>query len=177
MSQSAFRAYAESKGFRPQTLARWDSWPPADRDSLAELALGLKVSENHLRDLLDWLEEISLRDGVAVAAILQAKEIDDAVTDPRRGRADRLQRLKELLRRRRFPRLAETEDAIATKIRELKLHPEIRMSVPAGLEGGRLQVDFSAASTQELRDLADRLRGAAEVAAIAEIFQLLAGQK
>ena len=82
---------------------------------------------------MDWLEEISLRDGQSIHAILTSKAIDDSATDPRLGRADRLKRIKEQIRRLRFPRLAETEDSIRAKIQELKLHPEIRMSVPPGL--------------------------------------------
>jgi hypothetical protein len=31
--------------------------------------MGLKVGENHLRDLMDWLEEIALRDQATVGEI------------------------------------------------------------------------------------------------------------
>ncbi len=54
-----------------------------------------------------------------------------------------MKRIKESLRRLRFPRLAQTEDEIHGKIRALKLQPEIRMTVAPGLEGGRLQIEFT----------------------------------
>ena len=175
MSEAEIRAYATSKGFHPQTLERWLSWRAADAAALARLAFVLKISENHLRDLIDWLEEVALRDGVQIHAVLTSKAINDIETDPRLGRADRLKRIKEQVRRLRFPRLAETEDAIRAKIQELKLHPAIRLTVPAGLEGGQVRVELVAASQNELRQLAMKLSEATEKASMPEIFALLAG--
>ena len=142
---------------------------------MAKLALDLKISENHLRDLMDWSEEIALRDGIAIAAIFAGKGVDDIATDPRLGRADKVKRIKESLRRIRFPRLARAEDEIQGKIRTLKLQPEIRLTVPPGLEGGRLQVEFGATDQQEFRRLIDKLAAAAESSITGEIFTLLSG--
>ena len=75
-----------------QTLSRWLSWLEADRAALAKLALDLRISENHLRDLMDWGEEIALRDGIALAEIFAGKVVDDIATDPRLGRADKVKK-------------------------------------------------------------------------------------
>ena len=176
MAETEIRAYAASKGFHPQTVERWLSWDAADGGALERLALPLKISENHLRDLMDWLEEVALRDSVSIQAVLSTKAVDNIATDPRLGRADKLKRIKEHIRRLRYPRLAETEDAIRVKIQELKLHPEIRLSVAPGLEGGNLRVEFAAANYDELKRLAEKLHQAAEKKLPAEIFDLLAGQ-
>jgi len=175
MSESTFRSFAESKGFHAHTLSRWLSWQAEDRAALAKLALELKIGENQLRDLMDWSEEIALRDGIAIAAILAGKAFDDISTNPRLGRADKVKRIKESLRRLRFPRLARIEDEIQGKIRALKLQPEIRLMVAPGLEGGRLQIDFSVTTQQELKRLADKLAAAAETRVASEIFTLLVG--
>ncbi len=175
MAETEIRAYAASKGFHPQTVERWLSWDAADGGALERLAFALKISENHLRDLMDWLEEVALRDGVSIQSLLNAKAVDDIATDPRLGRADKVKRIKEYIRRLRYPRLAETEDAIRAKIQELKLHPEIRLSVAPGLEGGNVRVEFSAANYDELKGLAEKLRQAAGKKLSAEIFDLLAG--
>ena len=175
MSESAFQSFAAAKGFHPQTLARWLSWPAEDRGVLAKLALDLKIGENQLRDLMDWSEEIALRDGIAMAAIFAGKAVDDIATDPRLGRADKVKRIKESLRRMRFPRLVQVEDEIHGKIRALKLQPEIRVNVPPGLEGGRLQIEFSVTNQQEFKLLAEKLAAAAETTFSHEIFALLGG--
>ncbi|HSK30759.1 MAG TPA: hypothetical protein VLA17_12430 [Candidatus Limnocylindria bacterium] len=177
MSDTAICDYAKARGFHAQTLERWLSWQPADRAALADLALALKMGENHLRDIMDWLDEIALRDQARIYEVLNDRAVVDISTDPRLGRADRLKRVKEQIRRVRFPRLAETEDAIRAKIRALKLHPGITLSVPQGLEGGRLQVEFSAAREAELKQLAEQLCAAIEKPVVAEIFALLSGRQ
>jgi hypothetical protein len=176
MSEREIRNYSTAKGFHPQTLERWLSWQADDAAAMVRLAVGLKISENHLRDLMDWLEEISLRDGCSICSVLTTKTVDDHATDPRLGRADRLKRVKEQIRRLRFPRLVETEDAIRAKIGELKLNPGIRLTVPVGLEGGQLKVEFTATSHAELKQLAKKLTEAVDQATVPEIFALLAGQ-
>jgi hypothetical protein len=148
----------------------------ADSAALYRLAFGLKIGENHLRDIMGWLEEIALRDQSPIERLLADKAITEIETDPRLGRADKLKRIKEQVRRWRFPRLAETEDAIYARIRELKLSPEIRLSLPPGLEGGRVQVEFAASSQDELRRLVANLAEAKEKDAVREIFDLLAGR-
>lgn len=175
MSETAIRDYAKARGFHVQTLERWLSWQSSDRAALAELVFALKFGENHLRDMMDWLEEIALRDDAPIHEILGRKMVGDITTDPRLGRADKLKRVKDQVRRWRFPRLAETEDAIRAKIQGLKLHPGVRLSVPPGLEGGRLQVEFSAASHEELKQFTAKLSEAAENTVVAEIFELLSG--
>ncbi len=175
MSEPEIREYANEKAFHPQTLTRWLAWEQPDRDALYRLAFALKIGENHLRDLMDWLEEISLRDGLQVRQILGNGSVFDVESDPRLGRADKLKRIKEQIRRRRFPRLAQTEDSIRARIQELKLRPEIRLTVPAGLEGGRLRIEFDAASQDELQRLIAKLVDATGKEAVREIFGLLAG--
>jgi hypothetical protein len=126
--------------------------------------------------MMDWLEEIALRDHIGIGDILAAKKIEELKTDPRLGRADRLKHIKEQLRRLRYPRLAATEEEIHKRVQALKLHPQIRLSVPPGLEGGRLQVEFAATSAAELRTLAGKLCEALAAPSVAEIFGLLSGQ-
>jgi len=176
MSEAQIRDYARSKGFHPQTLDRWLSWDQPDREALLSLVVELKMGENHQRDLMDWLEEIAQRDESKVQGLLASKVIKDIESDPRLGRADKLKRIKDQVRRLRFPRLAQTEDLIRAKIQELKLYPEIKVTVPPGLEGGRLRVEFSASSHDQLKKQLAQLTEAAENNSLAEVFGLLTGR-
>jgi hypothetical protein len=175
MTAQRIQEYSLSKGFHSQIKERWLSWKANDGAALLEVALSLKAGENHLRDLMDWLEEIALRDGVAIGELLQSKTISDIRTDPRLGRADRLKRIKDQVRRIRFPRLSQIEDSIQSKIRQLKLQPDVRLSAPAGLEGGDLQIEFIAGSPAEFKHIVAKLGAAAESESLAEIYVLLKG--
>jgi hypothetical protein len=176
MGESAIRDYARSRGFHRQTLERWLRWTEADRDGLQAIAADLRASENHLRDMMDWLEEIALRDRAKIHEILASAAIEAIRTDPRLGRADKLKRIKEQLRRRRFPRLAALEDELGAIIKTLQLPAGVRVSAPPGLEGGRLKVELDAGSAAEMQELSGRLRAAAASDAMAQIFALLAGR-
>ncbi len=169
------QAYCRAKGFHRQTEARWLALGRADGAALFAVVAELRAGENHVKDILDWLEEIALRDGVGVAAILDREELKRAATDPRLGRSDRLKRLKDELRRLRFPRLARVEDEIRRRIRELKPDPRLALGVPPGLEGGAVTIGCSAASCEELKRLAAELSRIAEEEKMREIFALLGG--
>jgi len=62
------------------------------------------------------------------------------------------------------------------RIQELRLHPEIRLTVSQGLEGGKLRVEFSASTPEELKKLTVKLAEAADAKFIREIFDLFAGE-
>ena len=135
MLEEKIFVYGSSKGFHPQTLERWLRLAEIDREALFDLAQGLKLGENHLRDFLEWLEEIALLDGVDLCQILQREPFLRISSDPRLGRNDKLKRIKEEVRRLRFPRLTSMEEAIRKRIQEIRLSPQIRITVPPGLEG------------------------------------------
>lgn len=169
------RAYCRLRGFSLRIEARWLALSDADRVSLFKLMQELKAGENHFKDLLDWLEEIALRDGVAIATLV--KNLSATIDDPRLGRNDKLKRLKDELRRLRFPRLARIEDEIQRRVRELKLAPGVSLTIPVGLEGGSVIVKIEAGSANEMRTLVQSLAGAAESGPMNEIFTLLHGRE
>jgi hypothetical protein len=168
--------YAREKGLHKRTLERWLQLSDADQQALFELAQTLKLGENHFRDFLDWLEEIALRDGVGLCEVLKGESFVNTLSDPRLGRNDKLKRVKEELRRLRFPRLSRIEDEIQRKIRKLKLGPRIRMTVPPSLEGGVLTVQVRATSYEELKRSVVELGQALESESVNEIFALLRGE-
>lgn len=175
MTDQPVLAYGRAKGFHKQTLERWLGLSEVDREALLELARGLKLGENHLRDFLDWLQEIALRDGVSFSDVLNGAALSRISSDPRLSRNDKLKRIKEELRRLRFPRLARLEEEIRRRVQEMKLGPRIRISFPPGLEGGELTVQMKAASHEELGRLVGELSQALGKKAVKEIFSLLGG--
>ncbi len=125
---------------------------------------------------MDWLEEISLRDGVTIPEILSGEPILRISSDPRLGRSDKLKRMKDQVRRLRFPRLSQIQNEIEEKIAALKLDRQIEITVPPGLEGGTLSVGIEASSHEELKLLVGKLSEAIEKKTVGEIFDLLMGR-
>ena len=169
--------YGKSKGFHPHTLERWLKLTEPAQAVLFKLVRELKMGENHFRDIVDWIEEISLREGMEVHEILSRDSISKISSDPRLGRSDKLKRVKEELRRLRFPRLARLEQEIQERIRLLKLGPQIQISVPPGLEGGVLMVQLKSASYPGLKGLVEELGRVVEREPLKEIFDFLGGER
>ncbi|NIO07105.1 MAG: hypothetical protein GTO40_03585 [Deltaproteobacteria bacterium] len=176
MTDQTIVEYGKEKGIRKQILERWSGLPEADRFALLELARGLNIGENHLRELLDWAEEISLRDGVGLYGLIKGPRIEPIWSDPRLGRADKLRRIKEEMRRLRFPRLVKLERDVQNRIRSLGLGSQIQLSVPQGLEGGALTIQLTATSVADLRKLSAELNEVLERSEIVDIFDCLNGR-
>jgi hypothetical protein len=173
MLEQEIQKFAKKKGLHPHTVERWCNWAAEDGAALLSLSLAVTPGENHLRELMDWLEEIEIRDALSIRDVLQSQE--HIVTDPRLGRADRLKRIKEQIRRIRFPRLAQLEDSIRTRIKELRLPPGIKVSLPPGLEGGHLRFEFTVTNPDGLKTIVGKLSEVSESPSVAKIFSLLKG--
>jgi len=166
------RAFAAERRYSQSTLERWLRLPPADRVALLELAQELHPSNNQLRDLWDWAEEIAQRDGSSLSVIIMSAPLL-AVRRRRVSRNDKLKLLKAALRRLRFPRLAGVEDRLAALVRELGLPGNIRIILPEFLEGDTIRVEITAGSVAGLREAAECLLAATGTAACAAIFEMI----
>jgi hypothetical protein len=174
--EQASLEYARSKGFHEATIKRLSSLAQQDQHAFMAIVTTLKASENHVRDLVDWLEEITLRDGIEIRDVLSREAFAAILTAPRLGRNDKLKRVKEELRRIRFPRLTQIEAEISRRLQALKLKPQAQIAAPAGLEGGFLTVQLKARSHQELKQLIADLAQAVDRNEVKEIFAMLDGK-
>lgn len=173
MSLSAeIETYTAERRYRRPTVERWLALSDADGRALLDLAAALRLGENQLRDLWDWAEEIADRDASGIRAVLDDADIRRALRKGL-GRADRLREIKGLLRRRRYPLLAEQEGRIAELIDGLALPSAVAVTAPEFLEGESLRVEMSVRSADELLRLAEDLRRAAASEACRSIFTLL----
>lgn len=169
---TALQAFCSERRYSPAMVERWMRLDNDDAAALLQLAQEVRPSENQLRDLWQWADDIAHRDGQALALVLT----DDALMAARRrhlGRNDRLKLLMHALRRRRFPQLAAVEDRLAELAQDLGLPRAVRLSLPPFLEGDAVRVEIVASSATALHDAAAALARAAETAACRELFTLL----
>lgn len=165
-------AYAQEKHLSPHTLARWQTWTAEDQAALLTLARELQLNDNHLRDFLDWLEEIVLRDRCTVGAVLAGPEIQRQLR-AKTARSEKLKAVKESLRKVRYPRLSRLEEDLRTAIKALDLGGRVRVSFPPALEGDEVTVTITARNAKELGDGLTRLRQRLEEGGFQKLFDLL----
>lgn len=168
------RTWGAERRFRPVTIERWTALAGADADALLRLATRLRLGENQLRDLWDWLDEVALRDGVSLATVLASGSLQDPFVRGL-GRADELKVFKAALRRLRFPGLAAQERQLAGLVARLALPSSVRVEWPDFLEGDHLSISIDVRSPDGLRSVAQALASAATRPECAQIFALLDG--
>ncbi len=172
----AIEEYGRQRAIRRQTLERWLHLSESDGEVLLEFARELNIGENHLREFLDWMEEMAHRDVVSFRDIVKSSSIEPIWKDPRLGRNDKLRRVKEELRRLRFPRLVQAEREIQKRIRTMGLKSEIQLSVPLALEGGFLMLQVKSTSHEELKRLVGELATLMDRIEVKEVFDYLSGE-
>lgn len=168
----AIRRFATEKHYRPATIDRWLGMDTDDAQALLGIAEELRLGENQLRDVWDWADEIASRDQKTLSAVLS----DPSISAARRAdvsRNDRLKRVKDSLRRLRYPRLVETEQRLQALVAQLRLPRSARLSLPVSLEGDTLKLEAEIGDPAALAALAEALLAAAGSDACAQIFALL----
>jgi hypothetical protein len=164
--------YAQQKHLSPQTLARWQAWAEADQTALWEVVQELQLGENHLRDVIDWCEEIALRDDGTIAGLWARPEMQRPLTS-KLGRNDKLKAVKETLRKIRYPHLSRLEEDLQAAIKALDLGRRVQVSFPPSLEGDEMTVSIKARNAKELQDSVEQLRERLANGTIQQLFTLL----
>ncbi len=173
-AREAIAEHVRRRRFSDRLKRRWLEWPAEDGMALLGLAEELRPSENHLREIMDWLEEIRLRDTVGPARLLSVEDIRRWIDNRRVSRADRLKRVKGCIWRRRFPRLSELESELEQAARELGLQGGyIRVKFPPQLEGDHLTFEMTVRSEAELNRVVTQLAQCIKSGGIERLFSRL----
>ena len=164
--------YAQRKRVSATTLARWQAWQEEDQGTLFALLQDLQCGENHLKDLLDWLEEIALRDGCRITDVLGRSELRRIQTMPG-SRNDKLKAAKTTLRKIRYPRLTQLEENARQAVKALDLGQVVQISFPADFEGDEITLTLTARNVQELRERLSQLQHRVEDGGFQRVFDTL----
>ncbi len=164
--------YAQRKRLSGPTLARWQAWPETDQAALFSLLQDLQCGENHLKDLLDWFEEIAARDEQTVADILERRELRSARATPG-SRHDKLKAVKTALRKLRYPRLTRLEENVRQAVKALDLGRTGRVSFPSDFEGDEVTLTLTVRNVHELQDGLSRLQQRLDDGRFQRVFDAL----
>ena len=104
----------------------------------------LKLSQNKQKEVITFVAEIAIREGVQPGDVLQSREIRAALDHSDLNRNEKGSQIRAFLKRRRFPALVEAEGKFAEELKALKLDEHIHMTGPPNFEGGpfTLRVTF-----------------------------------
>jgi ParB-like chromosome segregation protein Spo0J len=136
-----------------------------DKESQQAILLileALRPGENRVKEIISFLREISLRDGVSIPSLLTRGDIGKILSDQETQRPQRIEQLRRTVKEMRFPRLVEMEQKFAEYKRSLSLPPQISFHPPPFFEGEEFRMELRFKDFRAFRELVTRLNQISE---------------
>jgi len=128
-----------------------------DQKSMIPLLLALRPGENRIKEIISFLQEISLRDGVPIPALLTRADIGEFLSDLQIQRPQRLERLRRIIKQMRFPLLTAMEERFAAYKQSLALPSQISFHPPPFFEGEEFRMEMRFKDFRSFRELVAKL--------------------
>ena len=143
---------------------------PQERVLLSQLITRLKLSKNKQAELSENFAVIKERDGVGIGTLLKSEEVNEIFSDQRIGLVAQGDRIREYVRRLRYPRLAQAEESFRKKKERLTLKG-VDLIPPPYFEGEEFKVSFSFTTVDEFKKRLALLQTIAEKEELKEIVE------
>ena len=136
----------------PLTIAlELEKLPPASAEALADFFDMLRPTLNQQKEVLMWVQEIAGAEDQSVAEVLNAAPISEIRADHHLERPQKLKKIRNALKRRRYPTIYRFETMLEKNHRALNLPSDIHLSVPENLEDNRFAMTISFHSPLEFK--------------------------
>ncbi len=151
---------------------RFSRLEPCDQQALVELLPSLHLGENLLREVLELLWEIQLRDGLRPSQILSDPKLLQAMDERGQDRPQRTSVLRQHLRKIRMPYLSSMVEAFDQARKALGLPPQVSIQHSEFFESMGVTVRFTAKIPGDFVQIAARLWEASQKeAAMRDLFE------
>jgi len=127
--------------------------PTADTMALGNFFDTITTGLNVQRELLDLIVDISRRDGVSVAGLVQQDDVVGILTDEATAAPQKIQLLRQLLKMKRFPTLSQAEANYRQMLKSVRLDTRVQIQPPRFFEGKSYRVTMTVESRRQLKTL------------------------
>jgi len=128
-----------------------------------------QFSVSSLKEFLVWSHEIILRDRISLATFLREPAFQEIFLDEATHRHQKLQKIRKLLKLRRYPKLMELETTFA----ELKRKLGLPLEAPNFFEDDRVRMNFSFKDKKEFEKWIDKMKVALSQDEMEEMINIL----
>jgi ParB family chromosome partitioning protein len=151
------REYLVGEDLSLSTAVRLLQLDKEAQGAILPLLTALRPGENRVKEIISFLQEISLRDRMPIASLFVRGDVAEALNDMETPRPQRIERLRGILKRMRFPRLTAMEEKFAAYKRSLSLPPRISFLPPPFFEGEEFRMELRFKDFRSFRELAAKL--------------------
>jgi ParB/RepB/Spo0J family partition protein len=145
---------------------------PEDRLAFGELLTALVLGKNLQREFLALLRDLSLKRKTSISELLGDPQITSLVQDPQVQVPIRAKRVRELLIRRRYPRLSRAADEFEEIKKKLRLPAHLSLTASPFFEGQDYRLTITFRSREQLAAAQKALTAMAESSALAELLEI-----
>jgi len=110
----------------------------------------LSLSRNKQKELLSHIEEISIRDDIAIAQLLKSKDVQEILTNRDFDRTQKTKYLRDFLKKRRYPHLYFSEKQFFDSLKKIKLGNRMSLKPADYFEGNSFTMQISFKDLKEL---------------------------
>jgi ParB family chromosome partitioning protein len=132
----------------------------SDQLAVARLFEVLRPSTNIQREMLSLIQEIAARDGATITDLLAMPEVIRIAFDLEIDRNRRVQQVRQILQRMRFPRMAADLDRFHRVAAELNLGDKVHIAHPPNFEGDTFAMTIRFKNRDDLREAQTRIQTA-----------------
>jgi len=163
------KRYIVEEGVSLENAIRLLEFSREDQAEIAGLVSELKLGENKLKELLIFLREISLRDGLTMREVVRG-EIRAVASDMALSKVQKTHRVRRRLREMRYPQLTQLEEDFRGKLKGLGLSPGISLQPPPYFEGDTFRLELGFRNVGEFKAILSKLMEASERTELGEMI-------
>lgn len=143
-----------------------------DQKNLLKLISPLKLGTNRMKEFLITIDEILRRDEIQVSGIIDT-EMKATLADQNISIPQKTERIRMRLKKKRFPKMVTLETKIQKNLKQLKLPPELSLTLPPCLEGDTLKVAFSFKNEEGLKKIINKLSDISDQKELKSLLKML----
>jgi hypothetical protein len=172
--ETRIRELAAEKRLPSTHLERWLAFDLSSRTRLLEVSEALKLRTGQIVAAVDLLDEISVRDRVAIAQIFDRPDLVRIITGAGSTPA-RASALVDELRSMRFPQMRAMQSRLEAEIAALKLPRGISVVLPRDLGNDELTVSIKVHGAVDFERMLGELQQ--KKAGLTRVIDLLGGKE
>ena len=122
-----------------------------DRLALFDFLVQLKPSVSKQNEIIELVFEISKRENISVKNIIRSGEIDTIFSNKKLSVIQKLERVREYLKKRRYPQLTKLEEEFESLKKSIGISQDMKFYPPAFFEGNNYEMHLSFSKISQLK--------------------------
>ena len=148
-------------------FSNWDAESSGAAESFFSV---LRPGVNKWRDLLEWVDEISIRDGISPSNIFKLPELKSILNQNDLAPNVRYDRIRKIFHSKRYPVLSDLRVRLARSIDALKLDDKTKVLVQDSFESDEIRIEMNFRTKEEFVNQLEKLVRAADSEALEELI-------